>query len=400
MPAWLSHQLWAAGTSGEQILFIDRGKRRVENGFNIVARYLIVGNLSKEQTPNIKAPWDIRIFFTHPAAEFLNTGPGPDIFGKQKCPTRSILADVRRNAYDLIFLGNTAFPHFNPRKGWIRNTANLMKKVVRHPNVLTGAFFHHAKPATPFVGLDMEDVSIIDNSRFPLLRNSVCYFKRELPQNPCNALLYTTSKTQCNGNVLHLPFFRDAVAKLRPISVGVDAETSKSLVEFDVPKKTDVFFSGDCANRLNRQHGLKQLEALKAEGYAIDIAYDRLPREEFLRRCAQAYLVWSPEGFGWDCFRHYEVALVGSVPLMQTPTIYRYAPLKDGVHGLYYYVEEDDLALRIRQALQNRARLVEMGMAARRHVLERHTLDALSRYIIQETQITLARQKEDSKKLA
>jgi hypothetical protein len=354
-----------------------------------LAHYLIVGDLSKEQTLDIKAPWDIRIFFSHPAAEFLNTGSGPDIFGKQQRPTRSILADARRNAYDLILFGNTALPSFNPRKGWIRNTANLLKKVTRHPNVLTGAFFHHAKLATPFAGLDMEDVSIIDNSRFPILRNSVCYFKRELPQNPCNAFLYTTSKTQCNGNVLHLKFFRDSVAKLRPISIGVDADTSRNLSKYDFPKKMDVFFSGDCSNRISRQRGLKQLEALKAEGYAIDIAYDRLSREEFLRRCAQAYMVWSPEGLGWDCFRHYEVALVGSVPLMQTPTIYRHAPLKDGVHGLYYYVEEDDLGVRVRQALQNRARLVEMGMAARRHVLEQHTLDALSRYIIEETRRTL-----------
>jgi glycosyltransferase involved in cell wall biosynthesis len=177
----------------------------------------------------------------------------------------------------------------------------------------------------------------------------------------------------------------------------VNTDISRQLSKYDLPKKTDVFFSGDCTNRINRQRGLRQLEALKAEGYAIDITHDRLPREEFWRRCAQAYIVWSPEGFGWDCFRHYEAALAGSVPLMQVPTIYRYAPLKDGVHGLYYCVEEEGLALRIRQALQNRTWLAEMGIAARRHVLERHTLDALSRYIIEETQSTLAKQKENSR---
>jgi glycosyltransferase involved in cell wall biosynthesis len=332
-----------------------------------MARYLIVGNLSKKQTPDIKDPWDIRIFFSHPEAEFLNTGPSPDIFDKQRRPTRSILTDVRRKAYDLIVLGNTFFPAFNPRKGWFRNSANYLKKIAGHPNLLTGAFFHRAGLATPFVGLDMEDVPIIDNSRFPILRNSICYFKRELPQNPCNAFLYTTSKTQCNGNVMNLKFFRDSVAKLRPISIGVNTDISRQLSKYDLPKKTDVFFSGDCTNRINRQRGLRQLEALKAEG------------------------------FGWDCFRHYEAALAGSVPLMQVPTIYRYAPLKDGVHGLYYCVEEEGLALRIRQALQNRTWLAEMGIAARRHVLERHTLDALSRYIIEETQSTLAKQKENSR---
>jgi hypothetical protein len=357
-----------------------------------MARYLIVGNLSKQQTPDIKAPWDIRYFFSHPEAEFLNIGAGSDLFDKQKRPKKLILADVWRNAFDLIILGNTFYPAFNPRKGWAKNAGNLLKAALFHPNLLTGAHFNRAGLGTPIVGIDMEDAPIIDNSRFAVLQNAVCYFKRELPQNPCNAFLYTTSKTECNGNVLHLKFFRGAIDKLRPISIGVDAETCQNLAKYDFPKKTDVFFSGDCANRLNRQRGLKLLETLKAEGYAIDIAYERLPREEFLRRCAQAYIVWSPEGFGWDCFRHYEVALVGSVPLMQVPSIYRYAPLEDDVQGLYYYVEQDGLAVRVRQALQNRARLVEMGLAARRHVLKWHTLDALSRYIIEEALNTLSRQ--------
>lgn len=358
-----------------------------------MARYLIVGNLSKEQTPDIKAPWDIRVFFPHPEAEFLNTGPGPDIFAKQTRPRRAILADVRRNAYDLVILGNTFFPAFNPRKNWLRNAANFTKKIFAHPNLLVGGFFHRVKTATPFVGLDMEDVPIVDNSRFPVLGRSVCYFKRELPQNPCNAFLYTTSKTQCNGNVLNQPFFRASLGKLRPISIGVDDETGRRLAKYEAPKKTDVFFAGDCTNRINRQRGLQQLEALQREGYAIDIVRERLPREEFLRRCAQAHLVWSPEGYGWDCFRHYEVALVGSVPLMQVPTIFRHAPLLDEVHGIYYGVEENHLAARVRQVLQNRGRLVEMGRAARQHVLAHHTLDALGRYVIQETRDTLIRLK-------
>jgi Glycosyl transferases group 1 len=155
-------------------------------------------------------------------------------------------------------------------------------------------------------------------------------------------------------------------------------------------KKTDVFFAGGTAHRLNRQWGLRQLERLKAEGYSIDIVQEQLPLDEFLRRCAQACLVWSPEGHGWDCQRHYEAAVTGSVPLMQSPTIYRHAPLLDNEHGIYYHVEGDHLAFRIRQALQNRVRLTEMGQAARAHVLRWHTHAALGRYVIEETRRTLS----------
>jgi len=347
-----------------------------------MARYLAVGNLASEQT------WDIRMFFSHPEAEFLNTGPGQDIFGLQKRQTRAVLADARRGAYDIVFAGNNIFPYFNPRKGAVGNLANLIWKVACHPNLLAGCLFPYSKLGSTLVGLDMEDRPVIDNRWFQILRHSVCFFKRELPPNPCNAFLYTSAKTEDNGNVLHQEFFRNQLQKLRPISLGVDAATVKKFSSYAVEKKTDVFFSGDCANRINRQLGLKQLEQLKTEGYTIDIARERLPKEEFLRRCAQAHIVWSPEGFGWDCFRHYEIALVGSVPLMQSPTIHRYAPFVDEVHALYYYVENDHLAVRVRQALQNRARLMEMGRAARQHVLTWHTLDALSRYVIAETRRT------------
>jgi hypothetical protein len=262
--------------------------------------------------------------------------------------------------------------------------------------LLTGRVFPYSKLGPTLVGVDLQDSPIVRNSRFRILQHSVCYFKRELPPNPCNAFLYTTAKTEDNSNVLRSRVFQCWIKKLRPISLGIDADTCRKLSSLEAAKKTDVFFAGNLENRPNRQAGLKQLERLKAEGYAIDLAPEKLPRDEFLRRCAQARIVWSPEGFGWDCFRHYEIALVRSVPLMQSPTIHRYAPLMDGEHALYYYVEGDHLAARVRQALQNPARLVEMGQAARQHVLAWHTHEALSRYVIQETQNTLTRQMEHS----
>ena len=223
-----------------------------------------------------------------------------------------------------------------------------------------------------------------------MLDSCVCFFKRELPQNPCNAFLYTTPRTEDNGNVLVSETFQRRIKKLRPISLGIAPEICREYATLDLPKKTDVFFAGDTANRPNRIAGLKLLERLAKEGLAVDIAREKVPREEFIRRCAQAHIVWSPEGLGWECLRHYEAALAGSVPLMQSPSIHRYAPLAEDEHALFYYVEGDHLAFRIRQALQNRGRLIEMGRAARQHVLKWHTQEALGRYVIEETRRTLA----------
>ena len=352
-----------------------------------MAQYLVTGNLSSTETREIKP------FLTHPEVEFLHTGPRRDIFGLQRRPAREILADLRRGKFDLVLVGNTFFPYFNPRKNLFRNVANLAGKLAREPRLALGAWLARADFPAQIVGLDFEDSFIIDNARFHVLHRSVCYFKRELPQNPCNTFLYTNAKTECNGNVLHTAPFRNWLEKLRPVSLGIDDATAAKLASLEAKKETDVFFAGDVQNRPNRLAGLRQLRQLAAEGFMIDLPEGRISRDEFLRRCARAFIVWSPEGFGWDCHRHYEIAAASSVPLMQTPTIRRYAPLTDGEHALYYGVEGEHLAERVRQALLNRARLAEMGLAAQRHVLQWHTHGAVGRYIIEETKRTLVAQK-------
>ena len=346
-------------------------------------RYLAVGDLSS------KTNWDTRFLSARPDVEFLNTGPGDDIHGSQKRSFQDVATDARLGRYEIIFAGNNAFPVLNPRKSAVNNLANLTWNLLRHPNLLNGWRFPYAQLGSPLVGLDLADRPIVDNRWFRILDSSACFFKRELPQNPCNAFLYTTAKTEDNGNTLHSEIFQSWIKKLRPISLGVAPDICAQAAGLASAKTTDVFFSGDLQNRPNRLAGIRQLEQLKAEGYAVDIVTAKLPRAEFLRRCAQAHLVWSPEGFGWDCFRHYEVAAAGSVPLIQSPTIHRYAPLRDDEHALYYYVEGDHLAARVRQALQNRPRLAGLGRAARAHVLRWHTHEALSRYVIEETRRTL-----------
>ena len=87
---------------------------------------------------------------------------------------------------------------------------------------------------------------------------------------------------------------------------------------------------------------------------------------EYLARCARAWLVWAPEGYGWDCFRPYEAALAGSVPLISRQTIERYEPFIDNQHCIYYDVEVGHLALAVRRALQDRVACYEW---LKRHVL-------------------------------
>ena len=114
----------------------------------------------------------------------------------------------------------------------------------------------------------------------------------------------------------------------------------------------------------------------------MDVPERRLDRREFYQRCASARLVWSPEGYGWDCFRHYEAAACGSVPLINYPSIQRYRPLQDGTHCLYYAPEPGGLSHAILGALQDKAKLAAMAENARDHANRFHRREIIGRHIV------------------
>ena len=231
----------------------------------------------------------------------------------------------------------------------------------------------------PVVIWDDADLPLINRNNFFLLDRCALYFKRELPPDRWRLFMKT-------GHA-HLPtarFRRSArylarIDKLRPISMGAPQRIDVPPVE----KSTDIFFAGMVEGSSSvRKRGLPELLALRQRGFAVDIPEQRLPRSEFYRRCAQAYMTWSPEGHGWDCFRHYEAALCGSVPLINQPTIERYQPLLAGEHAIYYDVEVGALRQAAVAALANRPRLAAMGQAARAHAIAHHIPAAIARYVV------------------
>jgi len=108
-------------------------------------------------------------------------------------------------------------------------------------------------------------------------------------------------------------------------------------------------------------------------GLILDIVEGRIGYTEYTERMARAWLTWSPEGLGWECFRHYEAPLVCTVPVINSPTIVRYEPLQDGVHAIYYHPDEPhSLGDKIRSALADKDRLRLIALTARSHVLKYH----------------------------
>jgi hypothetical protein len=238
---------------------------------------------------------------------------------------------------------------------------------------------------TPLAVVDFADTAYIERSNFFLLDRARLYFKRELPADEWKLLTKTASGTQPTARIRRQARFRDRLAKLRPLPLGVPAG-GEAFVPTDIPpKRTDIFFAGTVEGMPVRERALKELATLRDEGFVIDIPDQPIPRPEFYRRCAQAWLTLSPEGYGWDCFRHYEAAACGSVPLINRPSIRRHAPLLDGEHVLFFELEPGFLAARARQALADKGRLAAMAAAGRAHVLANHTMEPILRYVVSTT---------------
>ena len=236
---------------------------------------------------------------------------------------------------------------------------------------------------TPLAIVDLADTSAIRPHNFPLLDRARVYFKRELPEDPETVFAGSAAR----GGSTRPPGSRIAewCAKLAPISQAVSPMRAAEIGVATTPppeKSIDVFFAGRLETSAVRAAGLPELRALARDGVRVDVATERLPRPEFYRRCARAWIAWSPEGYGWDCFRHYEAPLCGSVPLMNRPAIVRHAPLEAGEHALYYPVKPGALGRAVRAALEDRPRLGQMATAAREHVLRHHTLERVCEHVV------------------
>jgi hypothetical protein len=236
----------------------------------------------------------------------------------------------------------------------------------------------------PVVVVDHEDLPVINRSNLFLLDRCSLYFKRELPVDHWRVFMKTAHAN------LPTPRFRGRarqaarIAKLRPISLGLPTASRGRLPPPAQPKTADVFFAGRIEGSSSlRAQGLAELRSLAGEGVVLDIPPEPLPLDEFYRRCASAWLVWSPEGFGWDCFRHYEAAACGSVALINQPTIERHQPLIGGEHALYYDPEPGGLARGVRSALADRSALARIAAAGQAQALAHHTVEALARHMVE-----------------
>jgi hypothetical protein len=238
--------------------------------------------------------------------------------------------------------------------------------------------------SAPLVVIDHEDLPVIGRDNLFLLERCALWFKRELPADHWRVFTGTAHSHLPTPRFRLKPRHLTWVKKLRPISIGLPTDSEHLLPIPPAEKRADVFFAGRLTGSSTlRPRGMAELQALAASGLTLDIPEAPLSREEFYRRCAAAWLVWSPEGLGWDCFRHYEAPACGAVPLINQPALDRHAPLLHGEHALYYDAELGGLTRAVTAALADKEALTRIAAAGQAHVMAHHTPEALARYAVE-----------------
>lgn len=234
--------------------------------------------------------------------------------------------------------------------------------------------------------IDMTDHRTVHPRDLSLLDRCSLYFKRELADNIWGSLEACLPKGRCLGAGSSMESLRKTASKFRSISLGIeDSELNPAEAE----KEWDVFYIGGnyglIPSRLKAESTMRQLEE---RGFRIKFPQERLPNEEFKEIVKRSWLCLSPGGVGWDCYRHYEVAALGSCPVITPPSILAHAPYEDGVSAFVLQMNSD-WPSRIAEILKDKESIRNASRNALSHVAQNHTFSSLARYIMREITISI-----------
>ena len=320
--------------------------------------------------------------------------------GGQKLSWRKIFSLARSfptKSTDLLVVTERENALFNQKYGWISAAIRACKVLIQNPvDFLILLLFAKAVSfRIPIAMINRSDNGrILAGSDWFYRRCHACFI-RELHPLPEIALqdLFTPSGGNPQNNrrsrqmISHVdsecPATRD-ISKLHPISLGIRPE-ALSAISTENTKAWDLFFSGDLHEKGLRGRLIEELRSLAERKRWKVLIRDRLPFAEYLRCMAASKLSFSPPGMGWDCWRHYEAMLAGSIPVMSYPTILQHQPAIDGEHCFYFAPEPGGLTRCLEKAMQLSERFPSMAEAGRKLVLEQHTYPRLRDYVVRQT---------------
>jgi len=289
-----------------------------------------------------------------------------------------LIREIRGGRYGAALFGESSHAWWRPGKGLASGCRRMAMDMLFRPErcvqKIIPWILHQEK--VPFLVVDRNDRPKIDPACFLLYGLSSMYFMRELPprrldlfpnqQEVTGILALAAPQT---GLKIQVPVRTE---KLRPLSLGIWDDFFLKCAKIPVKKTIDVLWAGKWNTNEARRRWVEELHRHAPRNWIIKTFEEHIPHEEYLRLCGNSRLVFSPPGRGWDCYRHYEAAACGSVPLMTYPTVERDHPLEEGEHAFYFGPEPGGLAKCLQRPEIHNADFEKMGLSAREHVDRYH----------------------------
>jgi glycosyltransferase involved in cell wall biosynthesis len=269
------------------------------------------------------------------------------------------LSRIGRREFDLIVLPAIHPDHVHNQSKIKLMSKMMLRNAAKAPAVASLVHRLVLRGARAVI-VDVSDERHLCDTTLRLFPKYTLYFKREL-----------------DFGVLREPL---AAGRVRPIPLILPDERRIPLPR---EKDIDVMFAGNIFNE-PRKRAVEEARSLAQRGFRVFIPDKPLPYPVFMEALSRAWIVLSPEGEGWDCYRHYEACLAGAVPLINRPRYQRRLYLEDGTHCFYYDADRDSVAERVVALLADKPRLSGMAEEGRRYVLANHTRPAVARYILSE----------------
>jgi hypothetical protein len=319
----------------------------------------------------------------------LDCGPEANADGRFRSRWKEVIRRIRRKEYELAVVTDRKHCFWRPGAGMFSGLLRFGKAVLAEPRRLAHLQIPRelSKVGIPWSLLERNDQCLIREGNHLLFHLAKRVFVRELLQNRFE--IFQAYREGSNQMRLWPKAFRVgprvplAIEKIRPISLGWRPGSIRETS--DEEKVHDIIFCGQQSMRTPRMAAVDELKASASQNGWKFFCPERLDQDEFHRGCARSWLCLSPSGNGWDCYRHYEALLTGSVPLINYPWIERYAPLEDGRHCLFYSVERGHLTEVVKKALNNKNLLRSMADQGAERIRKYHSHEALRNYVIHET---------------
>jgi hypothetical protein len=319
----------------------------------------------------------------------LDCGPQASAGGTFRSCWKAVTNRIRRKEYDLAVVTDRKYCFWRPDVGMLSGFMRLAGASLWKPRRLAHLLVPRelTQAGIPWALMERNDQCLIRDGNHLLFHLATRVFVRELLQNRYE--IFQAYREGSERMRLWPKAFRCGpqvpldLGKILPISLGW--RSGEIHAEPSLEKIHDIIFCGQTSMRTPRMAAVSELkESARREGWRF-FCPERLTQEEFHRECARAWLCLSPSGNGWDCYRHYEALLTGSVPLINYPWIERYAPMEDGKHCFFFSVERGHLTEVVHKALGEKERLKSMARAGEELTRKYHSGNALRNYVIQET---------------